>query len=383
MKSFHQVILWLLVSLTAVAQDELQAMKPIANRHGPAWAAARKFKRGVNIANYLEVPAGEGWSVRHTALDLKQIKAEGFDHIRLPVGWHHYTGPAPDYKISDEIFDKADFMVTNATALKLNVIINLHHFNEFTTNPAANTAWFNAIWRQVAAHYAKAPASVAFELLNEPKDGATTVVMNPIYAEAIREIRQTNPHRTIFVGPGKWNSPGELPNFRLPDNDDNIIVTLHCYDPMFFTHQGATWAGPDFKLQGIHFPGPPKVPFEPDPTVQVKPWVLKSIQQYNTEPAASNPCGPKAFLGKIQKVKAWSEEYGRPIHFGEFGAFMKADQESRANYYAAMRQALEAEGFGWAIWDWKSGFNYWDAKAQQPLPGMRQALFAKSKIDRN
>ena len=55
------------------------------------------------------------------------------------------------------------------------------------------------------AHYAKFPGEVAFELLNEPKDAATTVVLNPIYAEAIRVIRETNPRRVIFVGPGKWN----------------------------------------------------------------------------------------------------------------------------------------------------------------------------------
>jgi len=40
-----------------------------------------------------------------------------------------------------------------------------------------------------------------------------------------------------------------------------------------------------------------------------------------------------------------------------------------------MRQALDNAGFGWAIWDWKSGFNYWNPKTQQPMPGMRDALF--------
>ena len=103
--------------------------------------------------------------------------------------------------------------------------------------------------------------------------------------------------------------------------------------------------------------------------------MLDTIHQYNTQPAGSNPSSPQAFLSKIQKAKAWSEEFGRPVQFGEFGAFTKADQESRAHYYAAMRQALDAAGIGWAIWDWKSGFNYWDPKTQQPLPGMRQALF--------
>jgi endoglucanase len=354
-------------------------MKRITGRSTPAHLAARGFMRGVNLANYLEVPPGERWSTPHTVVDLKLIRDEGFDHIRLPVGWHHYTGPAPDFKLSNEIFDKADQMATNATALGLKVIINLQHFNEFTTDPAANTAWFLAIWRQVAAHYAGAPAGVAFELLNEPKDAATTVLLNPIYAQAIREIRQTNPHRTIFVGPGRWNSPEELVNLRLPDDDDNIIVTLHCYEPFMFTHQGATWAGPDQRVTGINFPGPPKVPLQPDLSLDLKPWVLDRIRKYNTLPAASNPSSPHAFRAKIQQAKTWSEEFGRPVHFGEFGAFTKADQASRARYYAAMRQELDEAAIGWAIWDWKSGFNYWDTKNHRPLAGMREALFpAKS-----
>jgi len=375
MRVIGQLGLVLLSALTATAQNDLPAMKRITERNTPAHLAARGFMRGANIANYLEVPPGENWATPHTVADLKFIRAEGFDHIRLPVGWHHYCGAAPDFKISEEIFAKADQMVTNATALGLNVIVNLHHFNEFTTDPRANTAWFHAIWRQVAAHYAGAPPGVAFELLNEPKDAATTVIINPIFAEAIREIRQTNPHRTIFVGPGLWNSPGELVNLRLPDDDQNIIVTLHCYEPMMFTHQGADWAGPDNRVTGIVFPGPPRVPLVPDANLELKSWVLDRLHKYNTLPAESNPSGPHAFLSKIQQAKAWSEKYGRPVHFGEFGAFTRADQESRAHYYAAFRQALDAAGIGWAIWDWKSGFNYWDAKNQRPLPGMREALF--------
>jgi endoglucanase len=361
--------------LTGIAQNDLPAMKSIASRETPAHLAAHGFMRGANIANYLEVPPGQSWSMRHSPEDLRLIRAQGFDHIRLPVGWHYYTGPAPDFHISDDIFAKADEMVTNATALGLNVIVNIHNFDEFMSDPAGNTPRFEAIWRQVARHYADAPPGVTFELLNEPKEAATTLVINPIFAETIREIRKTNPHRTIFVGPGKWNSPDELVNLRLPDDDDNIIVTLHCYDPMNFTHQGASWAAPYRRITGIVFPGPPETPFQPNPAIHMTTSVSNWIRQYNALPAERNPSSPRAFIPKLDKAKAWSQKYGRPVHFGEFGAYTKADQESRAHYYAAFRQALDARGIGWAIWDWKSGFNYWDTKNHKPLPGMREALF--------
>ena len=104
------------------------------------------------------------------------------------------------------------------------------------------------------------------ELLNEPKDAATTEVVNPIFAETIQQIRQIAPRRTIFVGPGRWNSVAELTKLRLPDDDQNLIVTVHNYDPFYFTHQGADWAGPDTKLTGILFPAHRQDRWSPTPS---------------------------------------------------------------------------------------------------------------------
>src|SRR5436309_7744946 len=245
-------------------------MRRVASRSTPAHQAARRFLRGTNLGNYLEAPPGQDWGAHYSEQDFVRIKAEGFDHVRLPVAWHHYSGPSPDFKLSDEIYAKTDFLITNALKQGLNVIVNIQHFDEFTANPPAFTNKFYAIWRQIAAHNSPQPDGIAFELLNEPKDAATTSVLNPIYASAIRIIRKTNPRRTIFVGPGKWNQASELPNLRLPDDDENIIVTVHCYDPFYFTHQGATWTSSEVKsLQGIVFPGPPSRPFVPGPTAKL------------------------------------------------------------------------------------------------------------------
>jgi len=320
-------------------------MRRIADRNTPAHRAAKKFLRGANLGNYLEAPPGQDWGAK-------------------------YCG----------IFAKADFLVTNALNQGLNVIVNLHHFDEFTSDPAAHTNKFYALWRQIAAHYAKSPDGVALELLNEPKDAATTIVLNPIYAETIRQIRRIDPQRAIFVGPGKWNQVSELPNLRLPDNDENLIVTVHCYDPFYFTHQGASWAGNDVKsLKDIVFPGPPATPFVPDPAAQLSRGVLDWIQRYNTLPAEKNPSSPIAFRRPMQQAKEWSDYYGRPMHVGEFGCYVGADPVSRARFYGEFRKVLDEFKLGWAMWDWKAGFKYWDDKTGQPAPGLREAFFPQKK----
>ncbi|MGH8024693.1 MAG: glycoside hydrolase family 5 protein, partial [Limisphaerales bacterium] len=203
---------------------------------------------------------------------------------------------------------------------------------------------------------------------------ATTAIMNPIYARAIRQIRRTNPRRVIFVEPGGWGSIKELKNLVLPP-DKNVIVSVHCYEPFMFTHQGATWAGPMPRQTGIHFPGPPAMPLVPDPSLHLPTAALDWIHRYNTLPADKNPCSATAFEGQLKYAREWSDYYGRPIHLGEFGCFTTADPASRARLYAAYRKALGRDKIGWAIWDWSAGFRYWNKAKNRPMPGMHAALF--------
>ncbi len=349
------------------------ACAAFAQESTPAQKALKQFSRGVNFGNYLEAPRGQNWGMHYDAHDLDNVKKEGFDHVRLPIAWHHYSGPAPGFKLEPEIFSKVDFFVTNALTRGLNIIVNIHHFDDFTTDPAANTEKFYALWRQIAAHYAAQPNGLAFELLNEPKDKATTETMNPIYAEAIRVIRKTNPNRTIFLGPSRWNSLDEVPKLKLPD-DNNLIVTVHSYEPFHFTHQGTTWTGDYVATTGIRYPGPPEKPLAPDPkALKAKASLAKWFEDYNSQPTPNNPSGPKVFVSRMEKVNAWAKEHNSPIHLGEFGAFEKADRDSRVRFYEDVRKTAEGLGWGWAIWDWKAGFKYWDG--DKAVVGMHEALF--------
>jgi endoglucanase len=338
----------------------------------PAHDAALHYRRGVNFGNHLEQAR---FSEDHyKPADYEMVKREGFDHIRIPIGWHHHTGPAPDFIIDPKFFAIVDGMVEQSRKQGLYTIINDHHFDDLTSDPWAFTNKFYAMWKQIAAHYAK-QSDVAFELLNEPKDRATAEVMNTIWADGIRVIRSVAPERVIFVGTARWNSIDELPKLKLPENDRNLIVTLHCYDPFYFTHQGASWAGSDPSTVGIVFPGPPKTPIEKSPKATNQ-WVAKWIADYNKLPTEQNPSSPRAFRPKLERAAKWGKENNRPIHLGEFGAIILADPQSRANFYREMRQACDENGIGWAIWDWNAMFHY-QKNGQPDPPAMRDALFAK------
>jgi endoglucanase len=372
------VIVLLLLAARA-APDAAADMKRIMGRDTPAHRAALRFMRGVGVGNYLEYPLNHPARTQsYSASDFALIHAEGFDHVRVPVAWHLYAGAAPAFTLSTSIFTSADFLVNAALSQGLNVIVDLHGFTEFMDDPVGTTDKFYAIWRQVAAHYSNAPSSVVFELLNEPNGNATTPVMNQIYPEAIRQIRLTNPDRTLFLGPGQWNGLGELKigsstSLILPDNDTNLITAVHCYDPFYFTHQGAEWALPDTATMGVLFPGPPSVPLQPDSSITHS-WVLDWFRLYNTRPISVNPSSAWAFRGKLQAARTWSEYYGRPVHVGEFGCYEKADDQSRVNFYREIRAVMDQQGLGWAMWDWKAGFHYIKSGSPDP-PGMRDALF--------
>ena len=342
----------------------------------PAHQAARRFKRGINFSNFFEAPAGEDWGGGPLGTsDFSAVRAEGFDHVRLPVSWNYHTGPGPDYVISNAFFVRVDTVVTGLLAQGINVVLNLHHFNEFYADPAARSNQLFALWDQVGAHYRNQTDALAFEILNEPHDAATTEVMNGIYDALLPRIRRSNPHRTILVGPGQWNGISELAGLRLPANDSNLVVTVHNYAPFYFTHQGATWTGSSTATTNVVYPGPPPAPVIPHPSTTGDVGVVAWFAAYNTLPLPENPCSSNAFDRAFQFARDWSDFYGRPIYVGEFGAYSLSDDASRARFYREMRESMERHGLGWAAWDWKSGFHYWDRAANASSPGLREALF--------
>ena len=117
------------------------------------------------------------------------------------------------------------------------------------------------------------------------------------------------------------------------------------------------------------------MPLVPDPSLKLSQGVRDWVERYNHMAPEENPSGPAIIRKAIRKARDWAAANNRPVHLGEFGCYIKADPASRLRFHAEFRRTLDAAGMPWALWDWKAGFRYWDAKRNQPVDGMRETLF--------
>jgi endoglucanase len=339
----------------------------------PAHRALARLKRGVNLGNGWEAPPDNSWGVHFTTDDIDRIAAEGFDHIRVPVAWHYYLKPGPGgMEIDPGLLASLEPVLRRALEKKLHVMLNWHHFNDFTRDPAANLDRFLAGWETIARHFQSWPPGLFFELLNEPCDALTTETANPIYQKTAAAIRKTNPGRMLVVSPGCWGVVGELDKLRLPDADDRIIVTIHNYEPFHFTHQGAGWVGLQ-DLRGIIYPGPPSSPLEVPGSLRENSGIMAFAGRYNSLPAGLNPSSNHSVRELLDIAREWSDHFGRPVHLGEFGAHDAGDSASRGRYLHDVKTLAEERHLPWTLWEWKAGFGYWDPVKNQPK--FRSSLF--------
>jgi endoglucanase len=122
-------------------------------------------------------------------------------------------------------------------------------------------------------------------------------IWNEIQEEARQIIRESNPHRTLIIGTINGNQIQFLKDLKLPAADQNIIIAIHYYSPIQFTHQGAPWSKNNKDLKDIH-------------------WNATEAQQ-------------QAVINDFDVAQKWSKENNQPLTLGEFGAYEKAELKDR------------------------------------------------------
>jgi endoglucanase len=328
------LVLWAFASLTvAYPAAAAQPVPELTQANQP-------FHRGINVLGY--DPYWKDVSKRRFQWShFTAIHKAGFDFVRLVLqAFGHMDA---QNRLDPAWLAKLDDAVRHAQANGLGVIIDEHDFDKCSTDLAMCRTRLTAFWQQVAPRFATAPRNVAFEILNEPHDQLNGDPWNQLFAQELALIRQTNPTRIVVVGPTHWNSLNDLPLLKLPP-DPNLLVTFHYYEPFHFTHQGATWVGPEIqKLHGVT-------------------W---GSEQDRAQLRAD-----------FDKVAAWSDANHRPILLGEFGAYDKSGTpiDLRVAYTAGVRSEAERHGFGWAYWQFDSDFVVWDMAKQRWVEPILKAL---------
>ncbi|HEX6033337.1 MAG TPA: glycoside hydrolase family 5 protein [Anaerolineales bacterium] len=300
------------------------------------------LRRGINMGNMLEAPDEGQWglTIQEEYFDL--IKEAGFDFVRLPVRWNTHAAQESPYTIDSAFFTRVDEVVDWALERDLAIIVDFHHYEEMMWDPWSHKDRYLGIWKQVAEHYKDYPSNVLFELLNEPNDQLNASLWNQYLVEALVIVRETNPTRDLVIGPTSWNAYDWVSTLDVPD-DEHLIVTFHYYLPFQFTHQGAEWvSGSD-------------------------PWLGTTWDATDSEKAE--------ITAHVDSVAEWAKRHDNVrILLGEFGAYSKADMDSRVRWTAYVSREAERHGFAWAYWEFAAGFGIYDPAAKLWREDLLQAL---------
>jgi endoglucanase len=286
--------------------------------------------RGINI------PSIETMQASH----YKVIKQAGFNNVRIPIHPFNQTMGDSAFTLKPEYVKLVDTAVYRALDNQLIPIIDFHEHNAMQKDPLGTRPMFLALWKQLAEHYKNFPSQVLFEIANEPN--MKPDLWNDLHSSAYAIIRKSNPTRVLLIGPIYGNQIKYLKDLKLPEQDRNIIVTIHYYMPIQFTHQGAPWSEKNKNLSGIEWPG-----------------------AYGNEDSVRKD---------FQLAQDWSKTYGRPLHLGEFGVYNKAGMESRIQWTAFVAREAEKYKWSWSYWEFNQGFGIYNLNTGEWKVGLYKAL---------
>lgn len=322
---------WLIIGF--LLSFGIQAQNKIAFKQN------EKLGRGVNIIGY-DPLWKDNTKARMKDIHFKLLKEAGFNNVRIVISPFKFSMNDSTFTINPSFFTTLDWAIKTALKNDLMVIVDFHEHNAMQKDPLGTKPKLLAMWSQIAEHCKKYPKEVLFEIANEPN--MKPEVWNQIHSEAYAILRKSNPKRTLIIGTINGNQIKFLQDLTLPESDRNIIVAIHYYSPIQFTHQGAPWSVKNKDLSGIT-------------------WTATNAEM-------------KAVNDDFEIAQQWSKKHKRPLTLGEFGAYEKADMASRVNWTNYVARQAEKNGWSWSYWQFDSDFILFNMQSQTWVEEIKNAL---------
>ena len=318
------------------------------------------FTKGINMLTFFETwNKGELPNLnKHDEADFACLKSMGVEVIRLPVHFDLLMEPYDTGIIYDFVLEKLDQVCDWAEKYQIYLIIDDHSFNteEYDNNPPSVQLYqehLESVWRQIASRYNNRSKYIIYEILNEPKsNGEIASKWIKLQQGIIDLIRSYDPERDIVVTSANFSSIDTLAKMK-PYKDPNLIYTFHFYEPMLFTHQGATWVGKGMaNTSDIPFPYERARMPKLNKAAASDGWVQSMYSEYY------NIGTVKYINQRIKKAADWAKKNKVRVWAGEMGAKTWINSEDRLAWINATRIALEENNIPYCCWglDGSDGF---------------------------
>ena len=308
-----------------------------ASEAGPAFEAVKRLGRGINILGYDGIWDG-GVDAPFKFANFQRIREAGFRHVRINFFAFRYMNAQG--RVDPVVLAALDDVLVAAIAAGLTPVIDEHNGDECERDISNCQRLLVAFWTQIASRYLGKYPGAVFEVLNEPGGNMGHDDWNELALMVLKAIRALDKSRMVIVAALNSEDPQELRTLALPEADPNIILTVHYYKPMSFTHQGAPW-----------------IPNGPPAGV---PWGSNADRNAVT----------RDFLA----IKRWADAQRRPVYLGEFGVYDKAEIASRASYLSFLARSSEQNGWAWASWQFDHDFAVFNTERDEWNAPLLRAL---------
>ncbi|KAI3409590.1 uncharacterized protein J3R85_019132 [Psidium guajava] len=267
-----------------------------------------------------------------TIEDFSFLYRHGINTVRIPVGWWIAFDPNPPAPFIGGSLEALDNAFTWAIVYNIKCIIDLHaapgsqNGMEHSASRDGSTDWPTFpdhisktldVIDFLAKRYAKHPALLGIELLNEPSAASVPLdILISYYIQGYDVVRKYSSSAYVIICQRIGNAdPLEL--YQANIGSHNLVVDIHYYSlfDTFFVNMSS--------VDNIQF-------------------IYKSREAQLK--ALNNANAPLVFIGEW--VNEWNVTSGSQAEYQDFGR--------------AQLEVYNAASFGWAYWTLKNDRKHWD-----------------------